>query len=288
MKSIFISILFVALTTSSFAGGGWPLPKGNAYLKLSEWWLISDQHYTDAGRIDPNQTTGIFNTSLYAEYGFTDRLTGVLYFPFFSRTFNNNILSGTTGELLTPGASINSLGDTDLSFKYGLNAPGSKVAIAATLTFGIPLGNSSGGPQGNLQTGDGEFNQMIGLDAGTGWEWGGIPFYTNVNLAFNNRTNQFSDEVRYGWELGANLLNKKLWVIGRLNGIESLMNGATAATSNATSIFANNSEFLSLGAEIAYNISPDWGVSIGAANAVSGQIIFASPSYTVGVFKHFR
>ncbi len=276
--------LFSLLSSSIIAGGGWPQPKGKGYFKLSEWWLISDQHYTDSGLIDPNITTGIFNTSIYAEYGFSDRLTGVLYFPFLSRTYNNNIVSGTTGEVLTPGEAINGLGDTDISLKYGLTGQGAKVAIATTLTLGLPLGNDSGGSQGNLQLGDGEFNQMIAIDAGTGWSLGNTPFFANAGLGFNNRTKDFSDEIRYSFELGANLFNKKVWAIGRLTGTESLKNGATAETANSTSIFANNSEFLSIGGEIAYNFNEKWGVSIGAASAIRGEIIFASPSYTFGVF----
>lgn len=272
---------------SLIAGGGWPQPKGKGYIKLSEWWVVADQHYTDLGRIDPNVTTGIFNTSIYAEYGISDRLTTVVYFPFFSRSYQNNIFSGTTGDIITPGEAINGIGDTDISLKYGLTRPGSKLAIATTLTFGLPFGNNSGGTQGQLQLGDGEFNQMIALDAGTGWEAGNTPFYANASVAFNNRTNEFSDEIRYSFELGAHLFSKKLWLTGRVTGTESLKNGATAETSNSTSIFANNSEFLSIGGELAYNFNDNWGVSVGVANAVRGEIIFASPSYSVGVFTKF-
>jgi len=286
-SKIFSLTIITLLSLSATAGGGWPQPKGQGYLKLAQWWLISDQHYTDQGRIDPNQTTGIFNTSLYGEYGITDRLTGVLYFPFYSRTYNNNILSGTSGELITPGEAISGIGDTDISLKYGITRPGAKIAFAATVTLGLPLGNESGGSLGNLQLGDGEFNQILSLDAGTGWNVGNTPFFANVNAGFNNRSNQFSDEVRYGLEIGANIFNKKVWLIGRLTGTESLKNGATAATSNATSIFANNAEFTSIGAEVAYNVTENWGVSASFASAIRGEIIFASPSYSFGVFTKF-
>ena len=285
-KSI-ITIFFTIIAGSIIAGGGWPQPKGKGYIKLSEWWIVTDEHYTDLGRIDPNVTTGIFNTSIYAEYGISDRLTTIVYFPFFSRSYQNNIFSGTTGDLITPGESVNGIGDTDISFKYGLTHPGSKLAVATTLTFGLPLGNDSGGSQGQLQLGDGEFNQLIAIDAGTGWEAGSTPFYANASLGFNNRNKGFSDEIRYSFELGAHLFNRKLWAIGRLTGTESLKNGDTAATTLSTSIFANNSEFLSIGGELAYNINDDLGVSVGFANAIRGEVIFASPSYTVGVFTTF-
>ncbi len=281
----YLLVLFLTfLSFSLLAGGGWPQPKGKGYFKLSEWWVVSDQHYTDVGLIDPNITTGIFNTSLYAEYGFTDRLTGILYFPFFSRSYNNNIVSGTTKEIITPGEAINGIGDTDISIKYGISRPGSGLAVAATLTFGIPLGNDSGGSLGNLQLGDGEFNQILSLDAGSGWELGNTPFFANVNAGYNNRSKGFSDEVRLAFEMGANLFNKKVWLIGRLNVTESTKNGNATALPNATSIFANNSEFTTLGGEVSYNINDNWGFSVSATTAIRGEIIFASPSFSVGVF----
>jgi len=280
-------LALVILASTLYAGGGWPQPKGKGYLKLSEYWVISDQHFTDQGRIDPNVTTGLFTTSLYGEYGITDRLTTIVYFPFFSRTYHNNTVSGTTGEIITPGEAINGLGDTDLSLKYGITRPGASIAVSATATFGIPLGNSSGGTQNNLQLGDGEFNQMLTLDAGTGWQNGNTPFYTNVSVSFNNRTNNFSDEIRYTAELGAHLFNKKLWLIGRLNAVESLRNGGTTATVSTTSLFANNTEFVTLGAELAYNVGENWGVSFAYAGSIRGEITLASPSYSVGVFTTF-
>jgi len=111
--------------------------------------------------------------------------------------------------------------------------------------------------------------------------------YANVSTGFNNRSNGFSDEFRFGAEIGAQLFNEKLWVIGRLTGVESLKNGETAGTANTTSIFANNTEYVTVGGELAYNVGSDWGVSVGYAAAVRGEIIFAAPSYSVGVFTKF-
>lgn len=286
MQRITIIFIFIFLgSTFSFAGGPWPQKKGNGYFKLSQWWIVFDQHFTDAGKIDPNVTSGIFNTSLYAEYGITDRLTGVLYFPFFSRNTMNNVVSGTTGETLIPGEGLNSIGDTDLSIKYALNKPGSKVPLAATLTLGLPLGQDEGGSQKNLQTGDGEFNQLIQFDAGTAIDLGSkAQAFVSSQVGFNNRNNGFSDEFRFGLEGGVGLVNNKLWVIARLNGIESLKNGDTAEDITSTSIFANNSEYLSYGLEVAYYVTKRVGFSAGYASAFSGEIIAARPSYSVGVF----
>ncbi len=284
MRKLLFLILICSISHASHAGGPWTQPQGKGYFKLSQWWIVFDQHYTDAGLVDPNITTGVFNTSLYAEYGFTNRLTGVLYFPFFSRNYMNNIVSSTTGETITEGEAINALGDTDVSLKYALNKPGSKVPVAASLLLGLPLGKTQGGEAGNLQTGDGEFNQMLRLDAGTGFTLSETKAaYVSAYAGFNNRTNGFSDEVRYGVEAGLGI-QKKLWLIARLIGVESLKNGETAATATSTSIFANNTEYTSYSAEAAYYLTGKVGVSASFASAFRGEIIAASPSYSIGVF----
>lgn len=285
-KSIFFLIIFTTFTSPYLqAGGPWPQAAGKGFFKLSEWWIIFDQHYTDAGLIDPNVTTGIFNTSIYAEYGFTNRLTGILNAPIFSRNYMNNLVSNTTGEVIQAGEAVNNLGDIDLGIKYGLTAPGSRFPLAVTLTLGLPTGTASAGSQNNLQTGDGEFNQILQLDGGTSFRLGKkTNSYASAYLGLNNRSNGFSEEFRYGLEWGLGLLESKLWLIGRLNGVESFKNGATAETVTSTSIFANNTEFTGIALEANYYLSKRWGVSASVAGAFRGEIIAAAPSYSVGVF----
>ena len=284
---LFITGLICLASSTALAGGGWPQIQGSGYFKLSQWWLISDSHFTDVGGIDPNITTGLFNTSLYGEYGFTDRLTGILYFPFFSRTYYNNTVSGTTGELIQPGESVNSIGDTDIALKYGLITKG-PVVLSATLQFGLPLGESSGGSLGILQTGDGEFNQMLRMDVSTSYSFSeSFNTYYSLYVGYNNRTNGFSDEFRFGIEAGAQFFGQKLLTLVRLYGTQSMNNGSSTDTSNSTSIFANNSEHLTVSPEIAVNIQPNWGLSASYAHVLDGQIIFADDAYSVGVFMTF-
>ncbi len=285
MKKIIFSIVLLSFSLSTlFAGGPWPQKKGFGYFKLSEWWVVFDQHYTDTGLIDPNVTTGVFNTSLYAEYGLTDRFTGILNAPLLSRNYMNNLVSNTTKEVLIPGEAINTIGDIDVGLKYGLTKEGAKLPLSATLILGLPTGKTGGGTQGNLQTGDGEFNQMIKIDAGGGFSVKNTSLYMSTYVGFNNRTNGYSEEFRYGVEAGVGLINKKLWLVAKLDAVESLKNGDTAETVTSTSLFANNTEFVGIGFETNYYITKKFGISASAAGAFRGEIIAARPSYSVGVF----
>lgn len=286
MKNIALIIVLVITSVNlSIAGGPWPQKKGKGYFKLSESWIVFDQHFTDAGLLDPNVTTGIFNTNFYGEYGITDKFTGIVNGPFFTRNYMNNLVSGTTGEVLVPGEAVNAMGDIDLGFKYGGKIGGLGIPVSATLVLGLPTGKASAGTQGNLQTGDGEFNQMIQLDAGGGFNLTPkINSYFSTYVGLNNRTNGFSEEFRYGVEAGLGFMDNKLWTIVRIAGVESFKNGETAATVTSTSLFANNTEYTSFNIEAAYYVTKRVGFSASFAGAWRGEIIAAAPTYSVGVF----
>lgn len=290
MKNIILLAFFLFNFSMIATAGPWPQPKGKGYFKLSEWWVVFDKHYTDQGRTDPNVTTGIFNTTLYGEFGFHDRVTGLVNATLIGRTFVNDVVSGTNGNIIIPGNDATSLGDIDLGVKYAITKPGSKIPVAATLVLGIPSGNDfienpESSLTGILQTGDGEFNQMLEVSAGYGFSLlKGVGSYVSAYTAYNNRTKGFSNEFRWGAELGASILNNKIWLIGRVNSLSSLNDGEDRQENPNTSIFANNTEFFSYGVEIAAYITKKIGVSATYATASSGKLIAASPSYSVGIF----
>ncbi|NQY06906.1 MAG: hypothetical protein HRT68_12150 [Flavobacteriaceae bacterium] len=286
-KYITAALLLMMLFITSVSFGQWSRKKGNGYYKLSAWYLEADQHYTDQGIIEPNATRGQLNINFYGEYGLSEKWNIIAYVPFFSRTYQNDILSGTTGELITPGEDLNSIGDVNLGIRYGI-LQNSNVALSATLKFGIPTGNDSGGSNGSFQTGDGEFNQLIQADLGVPFTLGQTSFYTKIYLGFNNRTQDFSDELRSGLEIGGNFFKKKVWLIGRLDTLQSLQNGSLSAQTAQGSIFANNLEFTSIGGEVAYYITDKLGVSFNYTSAVSGRIIYAAPSFSGGVFLDIK
>ncbi len=280
--SVFVLMLFSVNLAQ--AGGPWPQPKGKGYFKLSEWWVVFDQHYTDSGKLDPNATTGVFNTSFYGEYGFTNRLTGIINAPLFSRNYMNNIRSNTTQEIIVQGEAINSIGDIDLGLKFGLTKRDAAVPISVSVLLGIPTGKKVGGTLNNLQTGDGEFNQFVKIDAGSGFSIGKTSAYISGYLGLNNRSKEFSEELRLGAEFGVGLMDKKLWLVSKLDVSESFKNGANAETITSTSLFANNSEFASLTLEANFYVAKRLGFSASVASAFRGEIIAAAPSFSIGVF----
>ena len=277
--SIKISFVLLTLTFQSIAGGGWPQKKGKGYFKLGQFVLVADRYYNPGGnRIGVEPRISLYTTSIYGEYGLTDRITVVGYVPFFSRSVLNN-LQKRNGEFVE-GGQLTSFGDTDIGLKYGL-IKDKRVVVSASVTFGIPFGDTGGGAEiSSLQTGDGEFNQKLTLEASTSFY--PAPVYASVLVGVNNRTSGFSEEFHYGIEAGYTY--KQLTVITKLVGVESFMNG-TSGDNEQQSVFGNNIEFLMLSPELSYEfLSDKAGFTASTSIALSGRQILASPAYSAGVY----
>lgn len=281
MKKTFLFVLLINSLTLAVAGDGWVQPKKKGYFKLNQWWLIADQHFTNTGELDPNQTRATYITSLYGAYGISDKFTAIVYLPFFTRSLSYDQKSATTGDIIQEGEAINSVGDTELTIKYGLLQKG-PIFVAGSYTLGLPLGTAEGGSDGSLQTGIGEFYHMFRLDASTSFNVGNKYPFISLFSAYNQRTKNYSNEFRYGFKTGVEL-NKWIFIL-QAYGVRSFRNIENNFGDAGTSIFGNNTEYLTISPEIAYKISDTFGVSANVAGAAWGRLILAAPAFSVGVF----
>ncbi len=262
------------------AGGAWPIGKRRAYVKLGQNAIVSPLYFSPSGEIVDIRTTSLFTTSLYMEYGLSNRLTTILYLPFFVRATLNEVQYRQSGRI-DKGEMLNAIGDTDLSFKYSLIKDKSML-LSVTVLFGLPLGETRGGASGILQSGDGEFNQMVRVEASRSFY--PKPIYVSTYLGFNNRTKNFSDDFRAGAEVGYTLRGK-LTGIFKLDIIQSFFNGSTAVADNG--IFSNNTEYIAPSIEIGYSLNEKFGISATAGFALSGRNILASPNLGLGLYYKF-
>lgn len=278
-KYIYIFVL-IAFGFQASAGGGWVFEKNRGYFKLSQNMIRSGYFFDKAGDVVEIPTVSLYTSSLYFEYGLTDRLNVIGYVPFFVRSTLNEVKFNQSGNSI-PGDAINSFGDTDLILKYGLVKEKGVVA-SASLLLGLPLGSSEVSSDRILQTGDGEFNQMIRLDVSHSLY--PKPLYVSAYVGFNNRTQGFSDEIRWGGEIG--WTPGKFIVIMKVDSRNSLYNGLSEESS-ANGIFANNIEYFSYTPEVNYKLTDKFGVSAAAGLALSGKRILAAPNFSLGGFLSF-
>jgi len=276
MKKIFIGVFFLSSVTIAFAGGGWPQPRKSGYFKLGQNMILSSKFYGPAGDVVDITSIGLYTTSIYGEYGFTDKLTGIVYLPFFVRSTLNEVKFRQSGTVV-PGDEFSSIGDAEVGFKYGLvtNKP---IVVSGSVVLGLPLGSTGGGDSQILQTGDGEFNQMIRFDASHSFH--PRPLFVSAYVAYNNRTKNFSDEIRFGVEFGGTF--KRFIPIFKMNVVQSLENGGTSVVQNG--VFSNNTEYFSPSLEINYQLNDKVGISGSGAFAFSGQNILAAPNWGLGVY----
>jgi hypothetical protein len=280
MKKLILLLVLACVFSSASAGGGWTYVKGKGFLKLGQNAIYSSQFFNPDGQLIDITTIGYYATSLYAEYGLTDRISAIAYVPFFARNTLNKTRFRFSGMEI-PGDDLNSIGDIDLSLQYGFYKSDTWVASVRVL-FGLPSGEVSGGETGILQSGDGEFNQMIRFDVSRPVSQNA---WVSVYAGLNNRTNDFSDEYRLGAEIGTRFLSNFL-AIAKVDVVQSFFNG-DADPSQGGTIFSNNTEFISPSLELAYELNNRIGFSLSAAGAFAGKNILAAPNYGVGVYKKF-
>jgi len=276
------SFIALMISLAAFAGGGWPQKKGFGYFKINQYFLQADKYFNPEGnKIDVLPQIGYYSTSFYGEYGISDRITAIAFVPFFNRLTLNRLvkLDGTQ----TSGDQLNGLGDADFALKYGLKEF-NNFSFAGSLTLGIPLGDPSGGETGTLQSGDGEFNQMISLDVG--FSNLNFPFYANTTLAFNNRTQNLSDEIRFALEAGTNI-SKKMLLILRLQNVNSLRNG-DQSTSSVQGLFSNNIEYTLVSPEINWSFTDTWGMSASLAYPLNGSQVLGNTAWNFGFYYQLR
>lgn len=279
MKKSILLLLLLTQTIGVFAGGGWTQKKGEGFFYFYERILYGNKFFKNDGTITDIPTSGVYFTSLYGEYGLTNRLTVYGNAPLFVRATKNAIQYTGSGNYIA-GDQVNSLGDVDIALKYGL-IQDKPVVLSVSAWAGLPFGNPSGGESKIIQTGDGEYNQMLRFDASGSFSNG---IFMSAYLGYNNRTNGFSDDIHFGGEIG--YYKKPFFAIVKFLGLESTYNGSTGAIEGG--IFSNNVEYLSYGPEIGYYFSDAFGVLAGVQGAFYAKSVIAAPSIQFGVFYDLK
>ena len=279
VATLFLSFILAVCTNAQSA---WNKEKRSGFIKLDETIIYSDDFYSREGQIVNIRTTGVYITSLYGEYGITDSITGFVYFPFFFRNTRNEVTQQNSG-ITEPGESLNSIGDSNIGLSLGLVQNRAFVS-SISLTLGLPIGEASGGNSGLLQTGDGEFNQLLKIHGGYSFSINNLPVFASASIGFNNRTKGFSDEFHFSFQAGATIKNKVIAVLKTYN-ITSFDNGSVMPSQ--TGIFSNEIEYFAIGPEVSYLFTRQWAITAGLQGAFSGQNVLASPSFSLGISYTF-
>jgi hypothetical protein len=110
------------------------------------------------------------------------------------------------------------------------------------------------------------------------------PFYVIGEAGVNNRTKNFSDEFRYGAELGYTFLRNSTAIM-RVTGVQSLRNGTDEALGGCGGLYGNNVCYLALSPSLSYKIAGSLGVTGGIDGAAFGENVLAAPSFSLEIFR---
>ncbi len=271
-KLILLSISIVFLIQSIAVAGAWTQKKGKVYAKMDYRFLSGTKIYNSGGIKIPSPEFKDVTLGVFASYGITDNVTTFVNFAAY-KSVKLDTLAAAVGF----DTDISSIGDISAGVKLKLAKFGNTV-ISTKLILGLPTGKSD--TDGGLWTGSGNFNQLIGLEAGHSFY--PLPVYISGGVAYNNQTNGFSDEFRYIIE-GGYRFTQNLSLILRFHGVVSFTNG-DPNVKGGYGMFSNNQEYVAYNAELVYKFSSNFGVKGYYESGTNGKNIISAPVFNVGIY----
>lgn len=280
-------IIFTLILCSTWgfaqAGGGWVKKKKEGYYKLGLTWVESDGYFSGGTGFSPNLNSSLLTTSFYAEHGLSDGLSAELYLPFYMQHSVEGSIT-EDGVDLIESDQVGGPGDINIGLRGKLYSS-DLLNISGTVTLGLPTGSAALGKRKNLFTGDGEFNQLLRLDASVPYGGKKVAGYTTLYGAFNNRGDNFSNEFQYGLESGISALDSKMWLIGRFMAIEAL---GEQSNNEFTNSFTQSMSFTNYMVEAAFYLNEKSGLSVSYTGSVKGNVLLVAPVYGLGLFMDIK
>lgn len=277
LAAFFIIVLLFTINNDILAGG-WTKKKGKFFIQLGSQYMKSNKFHDINGTLVDINTLGDFTLSLYGEYGITDNLSLVGFFPFYHRLALNKIQGSNSGTVYFPGAVKNGISDSDIGIKYKL-AEGGQSVLSAGFSLGLPLGDSN--DSNGLLTGDDEFNQKINLQFGHSFY--PTPIYFSAYVGYNLRHKGYTDELNFRVEAGYTLGNKLL-AIFRITGLKPLRNGDNTIAGGAGGLFSNNQQYITYGPELLYSLTDNLGITAGVNSGTWARNVLSANVYRVGIY----
>ena len=265
-----LAIMFVAAYANASFAGAWTAPKGSFYEKLAYNYYYAHETFDSTGKRVGTDNKGKFtenSVSNYFEYGLTDYLTAINSLPF--KWLDNE-------DIYTHSKSAN-LGDVDLGLRYKL-LDSSAGIVSTQLLMKVPGAYGKNDP---LPLGNGQLDVELRLLYGRSL-YPLFPGYGNVEFGYRLRADSPSDEIRYLFELGADI-TKEIFGRVKLDGIISVDNGKkTDKSGNPTA--GNNFDLGKLDVAVGYKITPSLGVELSYRPDIYGQNTAAGANYSIALY----
>lgn len=292
-----IMMLMVVFQTTTHAGGPWPKKKKEGYAQLGFSYIGYNQFFNHEGKVvSLRRPVTDFTTQLFLDYGITDRLTLTANLPFKYVASADKISSSdsTYFQDTIQSGSLFGLNNVMLGLRY--NIINKKVLFSAGMNFEANVAKYDS--LTTLRTGPSAWVFHPYLSVGSTFAQGKL--YTFLDAGYRIRTNNYSHEADFNFELGYSW-NYKTYFVLSVTGRFSLQNGSydnnvttvfnesdsttTVIHPNGrdlhTSLYPNNQQYVGYGLKFIQKIKK---VHINAAVYFgTGNMVAAAPSYNLGV-----
>ncbi len=264
--------LLCLVSFQSFATG-WPRQERQTYFQLG-WRGFSTTTYYDGSTSMSVDQLSENSISLYGEYGYTSRLTGIVQLPGY------RMLSLRT-QAETRTVSVEAPGDVELGLQYAMWM-NDDAAFTTSVVSSFPLGETSN--LSGVWTGDGEYNQIFSFGYVRNLRF--IPLSIAVSAGFNNRNNGYADEIHLGAVVGITGPGPvRLNVV--FHAVEPLDNGKADYFGGRYGFATNRQRFLMYGPELELDIIDGFGVNFSAYGVSRMENVPSAVTFRSGVYIQF-
>ena len=255
------SVLWLVLLSAFAIGGAWVPEKGSTYLKLGFRDLDTDTVFDASG----SQADGFFEeraVDFYGELGIGHRLG--LWTALSHKRIENE------------DQKASGLSDIELGLRYRMKK-GEFGVLSLGSTVKLPYLYDE---DDAFRLGNGQEDLELRLLYGKGL---GI-FYVGAEAGYRWRTEDPSDEWRYLLEVGGSL--EWFYFRSKLDGIESVDNGALQDTENNPTLY-NNYDVTKWEVTTGASLSPTLGLELTWTDSIDGRNTIAGESLQLAiVFNH--
>ena len=274
MRKILILLFTIFIFPAFLNAGAWTMPEGHAYTRLGLNYYYANKEFLKGGSKKDYKYNGNFkdfNTSLYIEYGLSNRLTAI------TSLYYKNIKKEDDYIKMTNSG----IGDIDIALKY-LIFKGKKGVFSIQTLLKIPEAYNK---NDNLALGNGQYDFEIRSLAGFSL-WPYIPGYMNFELGYRWRANEPADEIRYLIELGSDF-GKYIYGRVKLDGILGMDNGEEKTDVNGNPTLSYNYDLGKLDITVGAKITKKMSIEFEYTPEIYGKNTSAGATYTFAVSVSF-
>lgn len=269
----FYTGLFIIFYTTVFSQGPWTQGKNKAYVQAGFSAIFYDKIRIDDKNVTLNTNLSDITTQLYSEYGITNNLDISLIVPF--KTITAKLKDGSKTE------SLSGFSNVTIGLKYKIYDHKWKISSGLFFSSNSVTSNETIA----LRTGYGATIFLPYLSIGLSKN----KIYYFANFGYGYMTNQYTDFIKIGGEVGYKFLNKTHIILNidlkKAMKAEQYFDSTENAQYKTTALYNDKQEFYGIGVKLNHEfINDKFGINIGAIGAFYLNNLPAAPSINTGIY----